>query len=63
MAGAFASEDSGKKVVEHLSLLHTLSNQVSYLFPGRAHIFPSLPFIADVAIEAFFVAFDILGQI
>ena len=51
------------KKSEHLSLLHILGNQVSLFLLERAHIFPSLPFIADVPIEAFLVALDVPGQI
>ena len=63
MAGAPAGEDWGKKVIDYLSLLHILGDQVSCFLPERAHIFPSLPFIINVPIEAFFVALDVPGQI
>ena len=52
-----------KKIIEYLSLLHILGNQVSCFLPERAHIFPSLPFITDVPIEAFLDALDILARI
>jgi len=38
-------------------------DQVFCFLPARAHIFASLPFIADVPIQAFLVALDICGQI
>ena len=56
VAGALANEHWGKKVIEYLSILHTPGNQVSCLLLERAHIFPSLPFITSVPVEAFFLA-------
>ena len=53
----------GKKVVEYLSFLHILGNQVSRFLPERAHIFPSLPVITNIPIEAFLVVLDVPGQI
>jgi len=52
-----------KKVIEYLRLLHILGNQVFHFFPERANIFPVLPFIAGLPVEAFLVAFEIPGQI
>ena len=63
VAGALAGKDWGKKVIEYLSLLRILRNQVSRFLPERAHIFPSLPFITGVPLEAFLVALDVTGQI
>ena len=63
VAGALASEDWGKKVIEYFNLLHVLGNQVSYFLPERAHIFHSPPFITDVPTEAFLFALDVRGQI
>jgi len=63
VAGAVASEDTGKKVIEYCSLFYALGDQVSCFLPERAHIFPSLPFINDVPIESFLIALDIPGQI
>jgi len=37
-------------------------NQVSHFLPERAHISPSLPFIADVPIEAFLVLLMYLSR-
>ena len=63
LAGSLAGEDWGKKVIEYLTLHHVPVNQVSCFLLERAHIFPSLPFIINVPIEAFFVALDVPGQI
>jgi len=63
VAGALVSEDLAKKVIEYLSLLHIVGNQVFRFLPERAHTFPRLPFVTDVPIEAFLVALDIPGQI
>jgi len=63
VAGALVSEDLDKKVVEYLSFLHILGNQVSRFLPESAHIVPSLPFITDIPIESFLVALDVPGQI
>ena len=38
VAGAPTSEDWGKKVIEYLSLLHILGNQVSCFLLERAHM-------------------------
>jgi len=51
------------KVIECLSLLYILGNQVSRFLPEVAYIFLGLPFITSVPTEASFVAFDIPGQI
>lgn len=50
----------GKIVIEYLS--HVLANQASHFLPEGVHIFPSLPFIIVIPIEAFF-ALNVPGQI
>lgn len=47
VAGTVASEERSKKIIQYLSLLYTLDNQVSHFFPERVCISSSLPFITD----------------
>ena len=60
--GALAGEDWGKKVIEYLSILHILGNELSCFLAERAYIFSRLTFITNVPIEAFLVALDVPGQ-
>jgi len=45
------SEDWGKEVIEHLSLLRIPHDQVSNFLLERAHILPNLLFITDIVVE------------
>lgn len=50
MTRALASEGWGKKALEYLSLLHIAGDHVFHILLERAHNFPRLPLISDVAI-------------
>ena len=47
VAGPLAGDKWGKKVIDYLSLLHILGNQVSCFFLEKVHIFPGLPSVSD----------------
>jgi len=48
---------------EYLILLHIPGNQVSCFLPEMDNIFPSVPFVSDIPVEAFLVGLDVPGQI
>lgn len=64
VAGAPAGENGGKNIIETspFSMSH-LGNQVFHFLLKMAHIFLGFSLIINVPIEAFFILFDVPGQV